>query len=161
MRAAPKLVPFPVEAGHATHILVVEDDQDARNALCDTLIDFGYMPFAVGDGVEALDHLRTGARPNLIVLDLMMPRIDGWRFLTIVAGEPDLAGIPVVVCTAAPNTSPPGIPRDHILTKPYSVDALMAFVTRYCGPGVVFSPTPTGGRPKRTSTKRRRSADPK
>ena len=69
-------------------ILVVEDDADSRAALCDAMIDAGYLPFAVADGVEALDHLRTGARPNLIVLDLMLPRIDGWRFLSILADEP-------------------------------------------------------------------------
>jgi CheY-like chemotaxis protein len=150
-----------LEAGHATHILVVEDDQDARSALCDTMIDCGYMPFGVGDGVEALEHLRTGARPNLIVLDLMLPRIDGWRFLTIVAADPELAGIPVVVCTGASGNTPPGIPRDHILTKPFKIDALMGFVSRYCGPGAAFSPPPTGGRPKRTPTKKRRSVSPK
>jgi CheY-like chemotaxis protein len=151
-----------VEAGHDTHILVVEDDEDSRNALCDTLIDSGYMPFGVADGVEALEHLRTGARPNLIILDLMLPRIDGWRFLTIVAAEPDLSGIPVVVCTGASGANPPGVPRDHVLAKPIKIDALMGFVARYCGPGIAFSPPPNGGRPRRTSPKRRgRSAAPK
>jgi twitching motility two-component system response regulator PilG len=150
-----------VEAGHDTHILVVEDDEDSRNALCETLIDAGYMPFAVADGVEALEHLRTGARPNLIVLDLMLPRIDGWRFLTIVADEPDLSGIPVVVCTGAAGASPPGVPKDHILTKPINIDALMGFVSRYCGPGLAFSPPPSTGRPRRTPTKRRRTVSPK
>jgi len=96
--------------GHDTHILVVEDDADSRAALCDAMIDAGYLPFAVADGVEALDHLRTGARPNLIVLDLMLPRIDGWRFLSILADEPDLQGIPVLVCTGAVDPHPPGVP---------------------------------------------------
>jgi CheY-like chemotaxis protein len=146
-----------VDTGHATHILVVEDDADSRGALCETLIDAGYMPFGVADGVEALEHLRTGARPNLIVLDLMLPRIDGWRFLTIVADAPDLSAIPVVVCTAAADAHPPGVPRDHVLSKPIKLDKLMGFVARYCGPGVAFSPPPDGGRPKRQSAKRRRS----
>jgi CheY-like chemotaxis protein len=146
-----------VEPGHDTHILVVEDDEDSRGALCDALIDSGYLPFAVADGVEALEHLRTGARPNLIVLDLMLPRIDGWRFLTIVAGEADLSGIPVVVCTGAADANPPGVPRDHVLTKPIKLDVLMGFVARYCGPGMAFSPPPPGGRPKRTTAKRKRT----
>jgi CheY-like chemotaxis protein len=99
------------DLGHDTHILVVEDDADSRAALCDAMIDAGYLPFAVADGVEALEHLRTGARPNLIVLDLMLPRIDGWRFLSILADEPDLQGIPVLVCTGAVDPRPPGVPR--------------------------------------------------
>jgi CheY-like chemotaxis protein len=146
-----------VESGHDTHILVVEDDEDARGALCDTLIDAGYMPFGVADGVEALEHLRTGARPNLIVLDLMLPRIDGWRFLSICAGESDLSGIPVVVCTGASDANPPGVPRDHILAKPVKMDVLMDFVARYCGPGAAFSPVSGGGRPRRSTPRRRRT----
>ena len=63
------------------HILIVEDDPDAREALVEFLIDGGYLPIAVADGVEALNHLRAGHRPSLIVLDLILPRIDGWRFL--------------------------------------------------------------------------------
>jgi CheY-like chemotaxis protein len=106
--------------------------------------------------VEALEHLRTGARPNLIILDLMLPRIDGWRFLTIVADAPDLSAIPVVVCTGASDAHPPGVPRDHVLTKPIKMDLLMNFVARYCGPGMAFSPPPTGTRPKRSTAKRRR-----
>jgi CheY-like chemotaxis protein len=144
----------PVEAlGHDSHILVVEDDADSRAALCDSLIDGGYLPFAVGDGVEALEHLRTGARPNLIILDLMLPRIDGWRFLSILADERELSAIPVVVCSGAVDPHPPGVPRDHVLTKPIKLDVLMEFVVRYCGAGVI----PEGGSgPKRTTSKRRR-----
>lgn len=146
-----------MQPGHDTHILVVEDDADSRSVLCDTLIDAGYLPFAVADGVEALEHLRTGARPALIILDLMLPRIDGWRFLSIVADAPELSAIPVVVTSGAAHAHPPGVPRDHVLAKPLKIDALMEFVTRYCGPGAVFSPPPTGGRNKRISgTKKRR-----
>ena len=145
--------------GHDSHILVVEDDADSRAALCDALIDAGYMPFAVADGVEALDHLRSGARPNLIILDLMLPRIDGWRFLSILAEETELSAIPVLVCSGAVDPNPPGVPRDHVLTKPIKIDALMEFVTRYCGQGASFSaPEPSG--PKRSTTRRRRPRAP-
>jgi CheY-like chemotaxis protein len=146
--------------GHDSHILVVEDDADSRAALCDAMIDAGYMPFAVADGVEALDHLRTGARPNLIVLDLMLPRIDGWRFLSILADEADLQGIPVLVCSGAVDPNPPGVPKDHVLTKPIKLDALMEFVTRYCGPGATTWPDPVGGQPRRGTSKRRRPRAP-
>jgi CheY-like chemotaxis protein len=147
------------DLGHDTHILVVEDDADSRAALCDAMIDAGYLPFAVGDGVEALEHLRTGARPNLIVLDLMLPRIDGWRFLSILSKEPELSVIPVLVCSGAVDPHPPGVPRDHVLTKPVKLDALMEFVTRYCGPGATWD-DPLRGPPKRSSSKRRRPRAP-
>src|SRR4051812_27408595 len=124
------------------------------------MIVAGYLPFAVGDGVEALEHLRTGARPNLIVLDLMLPRIDGWRFLSILADEADLQGIPVLVCTGAVDPRPPGVPRDHVLTKPIKLNALMEFVTRYCGPGATWN-DPAGGPPRRgNGSKRRRPRAP-
>jgi len=149
-----------VEAlGHDSHILVVEDDADSRAALCDAMIDAGYLPFAVADGVEALEHLRTGARPNLIVLDLMLPRIDGWRFLSILADEAELSAIPVLVCSGAVDPHPPGVPRDHVLTKPIKLDALMEFVTRYCGPGATWN-DPASGPPRRSSGKRRRPRAP-
>jgi CheY-like chemotaxis protein len=144
------------ELGHDSHILVVEDDEDSRAALCDAMIDAGYLPFAVGDGVEALEHLRTGARPNLIVLDLMLPRIDGWRFLSILADERELSGIPVLVCSGAVDPHPPGVPRDHVLTKPIKLDALMEFVTRYCGPGATWSDDPARGPKRSNGSKRRR-----
>lgn len=150
-----------MDLGHDTHILVVEDDADSREAIADALIDAGYLPFAVGDGVEALEHLRTGARPNLIVLDLMLPRIDGWRFLSILAKEGDFSAIPVVVCSGAVDPHPPGVSRDHVLTKPVKLPALMEFVTRYCGPGShANAPSPTPEPPKKSgSSKRRRVRD--
>jgi CheY-like chemotaxis protein len=141
------------------HILVVEDDPDTRDSLCEALIDAGYLPFAVGDGVEALEHLRTGARPTLIILDLMLPRIDGWRFLSIVAEAPELSSIPVVVCSGAlEGARPPGVPRDHILPKPVDLDHLMAFVARYCGTrdhAPWSTPTTPGKRKKRTTPSKR------
>ncbi len=116
------------------YVLIVEDDTDSREALTEFLIDGGYLPLAVADGVEALSHLRSGGRPSLIVLDLILPRIDGWRFLAIVAESPEMASIPVVVSSGADiKANPPGVPADHILQKPLDPNALMSFVTRYCG----------------------------
>jgi len=139
------------------HILVVEDDTDTREALCETLIDAGYLPFAVGDGLEALNHLRTGARPRLIVLDLMLPRIDGWRFLSILAESDELSAIPVIVCSAAlEEAHPPGIARDHVLTKPIDPEVLMTFVARYCGEGGVWQALEAKPRRRSTMPRKRR-----
>jgi len=92
-----------------------------------------------------------------------LPRIDGWRFLSILADEPELSAIPVLVCSGAVDPHPPGVPRDHVLTKPIKLDALMEFVTRYCGPGATWSDDdPLRGPPKRSSggTRRRRPRAP-
>lgn len=116
------------------HVLVVEDEPEARETLCELLIDAGYLPVAVGDGVEALEHLRSGHRPSLIILDLLLPRIDGWRFLTIRSETEELEKIPVVVCSGASDRpSPPGVPSDHVLGKPVDPDLLLAFAAKYCG----------------------------
>jgi CheY-like chemotaxis protein len=141
------------------HILVVEDDTDTREALCESLIDAGYLPLAVSDGVEALEHLRSGHRPALIVLDLMLPRIDGWRFLSIIAESPELSTIPVVVCSGAVDrVHPPGVPPDHVLEKPVEMEKLLAYVVRYCGAGTSFA-TPVVKRPRRRAAERRRKRE--
>ena len=137
-------------------ILIVEDNADLAFGLRNSLEIASYEVVVANDGPSGLRDART-VSPDLIILDLMLPRIDGWRFLTIIADETDLSGIPVVVCTGAADAHPPGVPRDHILQKPIKTDILMDFVARYCGPGMAYSPPPGGGGRKKTTAKRRRS----
>src|SRR5215510_8699670 len=61
-------------------VLVVDDDQDIRDALCELLRDEGYEAIAVANGEEALTYLKGGNLPCVILLDLMMPVMDGWEF---------------------------------------------------------------------------------
>ena len=86
----------------ATHapILVVEDDASTRSALCDLLQLEGYKVESVCDGVDALDYVHRHPMPCLIILDLMMPRMDGWRFRSEQKRDPDLAKCPVLVVSA-------------------------------------------------------------
>ncbi len=58
-------------------VLIVDDDPDIRQALVNMLAVAGYGAIAVDDGLEALDYLRTADPPSVILLDLMMPRMDG------------------------------------------------------------------------------------
>jgi CheY-like chemotaxis protein len=81
-------------------ILVVDDDFDVREALCDVLREEGFPVAAVADGVEALEYLRAQPAPTLILLDLMMPRMDGAQFRAEQQRDPDLATIPVVLLSA-------------------------------------------------------------
>jgi two-component system chemotaxis response regulator CheY len=81
-------------------ILLVEDDFDIREALADALADQGYLVDLASDGEQALRLLRGGARPGLILLDLMMPRMNGTEFRAAQRADPALADLPVVLLSA-------------------------------------------------------------
>src|SRR3982074_3818832 len=82
------------------NILVVEDDPDIRAALTQILSDDGYAVATAANGQEAIDHLRRTSPPALILLDLMMPVMDGWQFRSHQKQDPALKSIPVVIVTA-------------------------------------------------------------
>jgi two-component system chemotaxis response regulator CheY len=81
-------------------ILLVEDDYDVREALVETLRDRGYEVETAGDGEQALKVLRQGLRPGLILLDLMMPRMNGSEFRVVQRTDPELSSLPVVLLSA-------------------------------------------------------------
>ena len=81
-------------------ILVVDDDADVTAALAAVLEVHGYGTVTARDGLEALLQLQAGLRPSLIVLDWMMPRLDGRGFLERIAADRQLASIPVIVYSA-------------------------------------------------------------
>src|SRR5690349_4170946 len=86
-------------------VLIVEDDQEIRRSLKETLEDEAYIVFTASTGAEALDLLRQmGQRPSLILLDLMMPGMNGWRFLEEMRREGVMA-IPIVIVSAFENTA--------------------------------------------------------
>src|SRR4051812_42351243 len=80
-------------------VLVVEDDRDHRDTVCTVLEEDGYQTQAAAHGREALQRLGSGPPPDLILLDLLMPVMDGWAFMTELKRNPALASIPVVVTT--------------------------------------------------------------
>ena len=114
-------------------ILIVEDDADIRVALMDVLEEHGYEPVGAVNGLDALEKLREGAlKPCLIVLDLMMPVMDGRAFREEQLREPALAQIPVVVCSAYREIADQALRLTEFLRKPLDVDDLVAAVRRYC-----------------------------
>ncbi|MGE5359086.1 MAG: response regulator [Bacteroidales bacterium] len=84
-------------------ILIVDDDADVREMLCQFFTIEGYSVATARNGKEALDKLRSGSSADLILLDLMMPVMDGWQFRLEQQRDPVLAGIPVVVLSAVYN----------------------------------------------------------
>lgn len=85
-------------------VLVVDDDVDVRETVADALEDDGYVVLRATNGKDALRQLQDGARPRLILLDLMMPEMDGWAFRAEQQRVPELAAIPVIVFTAHAST---------------------------------------------------------
>src|ERR1700733_13427615 len=90
-------------------ILVIEDDRDIREALKDGLEIEGYPVTTVCDGKEAIKYLERDSPPGLILLDLMMPGMNGWEFLEYLKSKSNLATIPVGVVTAAGKTKLEGL----------------------------------------------------
>ena len=82
------------------HILVVEDDLPTREALCRSLASMGYAADAAVNGRNGLDWLAHHPAPNLILLDLMMPEMDGFEFLRELRKQPAFVDVPVIVVTA-------------------------------------------------------------
>ena len=82
-------------------VLVVEDDPAICSALSEALREEGFDVLSAANGLAALDQLRAGPPPSAIVLDLMMPVMDGWDFRSVQLQDPGLRDIPVVVVTAA------------------------------------------------------------
>ena len=118
-------------------VLVVEDDRDVRDTLLEVLEDYAYAPLAASNGKEALDRLRASdVRPCVILLDVMMPVMDGWGFRAAQTEDAQLSEIPVVVLTA--HASAALTARDlhaaGYLKKPVSLEDLLAAVERHCEP---------------------------
>jgi CheY-like chemotaxis protein len=119
-------------AAPAEHILVVEDDRDVRESLRDALELEGYDVVCAENGQAALHHLGTGARPCVILLDLMMPVMDGWTFRQEIMKDKSLAAIPVVVMTAAAPVRAGVVASEAILYKPLHIDQVVGVVQAHC-----------------------------
>jgi CheY-like chemotaxis protein len=116
---------------------VVEDDDDVRDSIVEALVGEGYDVLAARNGQEALDLLRTAEPlPGLVLLDLMMPVMDGTDFRAQQLREPRLNAIPVVILSASTQLSSIAsqLAADGVLAKPMSLAALLAVAQQYCGP---------------------------
>jgi len=118
-------------------VMVVEDDPDQREAVVLALESEGYAVVAAGSGVEALEALEAGSRPCMILLDLMMPEMDGVDFRRAQLASPALAEIPVVVVSAFGQLTRAKYLRvADYLPKPVDFDRLLAVIERVTHPVV-------------------------
>ncbi|HKB72021.1 MAG TPA: response regulator [Thermoanaerobaculia bacterium] len=114
-------------------VLVVEDDDDVREALLFLLEDEGVHAVGATDGRDALEKIENGLRPALILLDLMMPVMDGERFLRARKVDPGLAAIPVVVVSAMQRmrVDPVELDVDELIPKPVDPARVLETVRQY------------------------------
>jgi CheY-like chemotaxis protein len=108
-------------------VLIVEDDRDIRDEIAAVLEENDYCVFVADHGKHALEVLRAGNRPDAIILDLMMPVMDGWEFREVQKSDPNLARIPVIVTTASDKV----IDANALLPKPIDREALLRVVERH------------------------------
>lgn len=113
-------------------ILIVEDSAGIREAVKGLLELEGYRVEVAAHGREALEKLKAMPTPCLILLDLMMPDMDGWAFEAIRMKDVSLAPIPLVVMSGAPHIEAPAQPGD-VLKKPIDLKVLKNLVKSYCG----------------------------
>lgn len=116
-----------------TRLLVVDDDHDILFSIQDALEMEGYQVSTATSGREALESLRRGLRPDLILLDLMMPDVSGWAFRAWQRTQAEFASIPVIIVSgqglSAAEVSRLGV--EGYLPKPLDLDALLSTVARF------------------------------
>jgi CheY-like chemotaxis protein len=120
------------EPGTGRNILLVEDDEIVRRAIHMVLEWEGYQVRCASNGQEALDALREGYRPSLILLDILMPILDGEEFRQEQLRDPRLASIPVIVVSAAHFAE--GVRADHHIRKPFEVQELLDAIHEQVAP---------------------------
>lgn len=120
-------------------VLVVEDDPGLAEALAEALAGEGYRVHVAPDGAAALEWLEGGRRPDLVLVDVMMPVMDGPAFRQRQLAEPALAAIPTLAMTAAVDHRLVQMRVDGWLRKPIPLETLLAAARRWC---------PAGGAPR-------------
>ena len=117
-------------------VLVVDDDKVACDALVRLLMSAGYRTATAHDGSEALHRIHGQPKPSLVILDLVMPVLDGWSFCEEMRGDGEISDIPVIVCSGAPaNLQQSGgvaLNAHAFHPKPIDADALLDSVRRLC-----------------------------
>lgn len=117
---------------NSKRIFVVEDDLHIRESLTEVLEIEGFNVVSAVNGQEALDMLRNGEKPDLILLDLMMPVKDGFQFKAEQEVDPIMSKIPVIIMSANGNMSAKkelGLVKDY-LKKPIDLDSLLSTINR-------------------------------
>ncbi len=124
--------PSPLDVSHSLYILVVDDDQAMRNMLETVLLDEGYLVILARNGKEGLE-LVSKQRPALVLLDLMMPVMDGWQFLEAIKQIPEFQDLPVLLLSASRQLASTAKENavKAFLPKPFELVKLLAYIDQY------------------------------
>jgi CheY-like chemotaxis protein len=124
----------PRDETPATHcpVLIVEDDEDLRDMMAQMLTIEGFEAATAANGREALDYLHSAGKPNVILLDLMMPVMDGWEFRRLQKADPELAPVPVIVLSAVDPPRAASVDANAFLKKPLDFERLLQLVRDHC-----------------------------
>ena len=112
-------------------VMVVDDDADTREAIA-MLLESEGIDVVAADAADALAALREGYRPNVIVLDLIMPHVSGRTFRARMKLDPTLREIPVVLCTGSPQLAREEDGFNAVIAKPFDPDAFFAALAALC-----------------------------
>jgi CheY-like chemotaxis protein len=110
-------------------VVIVEDEEDTRELLRELLEERGYVVATAEDGAKALSVMSREPSVCFVILDLIMPRMDGFAVLAAMANDPKLAALPVCISSSATDQVPPGLP---CLSKPVDIGRLYAMVEAHC-----------------------------
>lgn len=112
-----------------TKVLIVDDEAGIRESLADIFEDEGYEVATAAHGGFAMEALGDEALPCVVILDLLMPVMDGNQVYERMQGDPRLAGVPVIITTSDPSLAPSGL---LIMKKPINLERLLATVDQIC-----------------------------
>jgi CheY-like chemotaxis protein len=111
-------------------VLIVEDEEDLREMMRDALELNGYAVVTASEGQAALERVAGVEQLCLVILDLVMPGMNGWDFYEHIRQRPEFASVPVIVHSSSPSGAPPGVTR--VLRKPLMLDSLLSVVREFC-----------------------------
>lgn len=122
----------PYNEDHAPTVLLVEDEANLREMMADALAARGYSVVTAEEGQEALQKLEGMEPPCVILLDLLMPGMNGWDFFERLRAFPELASVPVIIHSSATSRPPDGAAR--VVKKPLGFERLLSIIGEYCAP---------------------------
>jgi CheY-like chemotaxis protein len=111
-------------------VLIVEDEEDLREMMREALESRGYSVVTAEEGQDALQKIDAIENLCLVLLDLLMPGMNGWDFFEKMRERPELAAVPVIIHSSASNRAPTGVTR--VLQKPIPFERLISVVSEYC-----------------------------
>lgn len=112
-------------------ILLVEDNDDVREMMAMALEFGGHVVSSAANGRDALNMLQAGHRPGLILVDLMMPVMNGWEFRAALQEDPELSALPVVVVSAVTAENAKELGSTRCMSKPVDIDRMLELVGEY------------------------------